>query len=112
MDCSLPGFSVHGIFQARVLEWDAIAFSVFSRFYIIFTIITLNYFHLSLPLLFGLVGIYPVPFTAGYFSAFSSCLDCYVWGGLSVFWQFVVPLYCCGPPCGCGWTSDLSRFPG
>ena len=28
MDCSLPGSSVHGIFQARVLEWDAIAFSV------------------------------------------------------------------------------------
>ena len=27
MDCSLPGFSVHGIFQARVLEWVAIAFS-------------------------------------------------------------------------------------
>ena len=26
MDCSLPGFSVHGIFQARVLEWVAIAF--------------------------------------------------------------------------------------
>ena len=28
MDCSLPGSSVHGIFQARVLEWVAIAFSV------------------------------------------------------------------------------------
>ena len=27
MDCSLPGFSVHGIFQARVLEWAAITFS-------------------------------------------------------------------------------------
>ena len=27
MDCSLPGSSDHGIFQARVLEWDAIAFS-------------------------------------------------------------------------------------
>ena len=27
MDCSPPGFSVHGIFQARVLEWGAIAFS-------------------------------------------------------------------------------------
>ena len=26
MDCSLPGPSVHGIFQARVLEWGAIAF--------------------------------------------------------------------------------------
>ena len=28
MDCSLPGSSVHGIFQARVLEWGAITFSV------------------------------------------------------------------------------------
>ena len=27
MDCSLPGSSFHGIFQARVLEWGAIAFS-------------------------------------------------------------------------------------
>ena len=30
MDCSLPGSSVHGIFQARVLEWVAIAFSNWS----------------------------------------------------------------------------------
>ena len=28
MDCSLPGSCVHGIFQARVLEWGATAFSV------------------------------------------------------------------------------------
>ena len=27
MDCSLPGSSVHGILQARVLEWVAISFS-------------------------------------------------------------------------------------
>ena len=27
MDCNLPGSSIHGIFQARVLEWGAIAFS-------------------------------------------------------------------------------------
>ena len=27
MDCSLPGSSIHGIFQARVLEWGTIAFS-------------------------------------------------------------------------------------
>ena len=27
MDCSLPGSSIHGIFQARVLDWGAIAFS-------------------------------------------------------------------------------------
>ena len=30
MDCSLPGSSVHGICQARVLEWGAITFSVLS----------------------------------------------------------------------------------
>ena len=30
MDCSLPGSSVHGILQARTLEWGAIAFSVFQ----------------------------------------------------------------------------------
>ena len=28
MDCSLPCSSIHGIFQARVLEWGAIAFSM------------------------------------------------------------------------------------
>ena len=33
MDYCLPGSSVHGIFQARVLEWGAIAFSIFIDFY-------------------------------------------------------------------------------
>ena len=33
MDCSPPGSSVHGIFQARVLEWGAIAFSVMRTYY-------------------------------------------------------------------------------
>ena len=37
MDCSLKGSSVHGLFQARVLEWGAIAF---SRVY--FLVILLN----------------------------------------------------------------------
>ena len=32
MDCSLPVSSVHGIFQARVLEWGAIAFSELVKF--------------------------------------------------------------------------------
>ena len=31
MDCSPPGSSVHGIFQARVLEWGAIAFSDINK---------------------------------------------------------------------------------
>ena len=33
MDCSLLGSSVHGLFQARVLEWGAIAFSVYTYKY-------------------------------------------------------------------------------
>ena len=49
MDCSRPGSSVHGIFQARVLEWGTIAFSsLLSRIYqrtalIIYDLITLKY---------------------------------------------------------------------
>ena len=31
MDCSLPGSSAHGIFQARVLDWGAIAFSNWTQ---------------------------------------------------------------------------------
>ena len=49
---------------------------------------------LSLPLLFGLVGIYPVTLPAGYFYAFSFYLYYCVWGGLSIFWQLVVHVYC------------------
>ena len=32
MDFSLPGSSIHGIFQARVLEWGAIAFSTMEYY--------------------------------------------------------------------------------
>ena len=35
MDCSPPGFSIHGIFQARVLEWGAIAFSNYMDYLVI-----------------------------------------------------------------------------
>ena len=33
MDCSLPVSSIHGIFQAKVLEWGAIAFSIIKRLF-------------------------------------------------------------------------------
>ena len=36
------------------------------------------------------MGIYPVPLPAGYSSVSSYCLYCRIWGGLSVFWKFVV----------------------
>ena len=38
MDCSLPGSSIHGIFQARVLEWGAIAFSLFTTNFFVLAI--------------------------------------------------------------------------
>ena len=40
MDCSPTGCSVHGIFQARVLEWGAIAFSI-RYYYKILNVLTL-----------------------------------------------------------------------
>ena len=46
MDCSPPGSSVHGIFQARILEWVPIPFSKGSSWPISLTYI--YYFHLSL----------------------------------------------------------------
>ena len=36
MDCSPPGSSVHGIFQARVLEWGATAFSDYVFYWLLF----------------------------------------------------------------------------
>ena len=35
------------------------------------------------------MGISPVPLPAGYSFVSSSWLYCYVWGGLSIFWEFV-----------------------
>ena len=39
MDCSPPGSSVHGIFQARVLEWGAIAFSIHWSIFLFFVLV-------------------------------------------------------------------------
>ena len=36
MDCSLPGFSIHGVFQARVLEWGAIVVNSSSGYILIY----------------------------------------------------------------------------
>ena len=40
MDCSLPGSSIHRIFQARVLEWGAIVFSDYSSYCSLFYLCT------------------------------------------------------------------------
>ena len=53
------------------------------------------------------MGFYPVPLLSGYFSAFSFCLDCSVWGsvicilafgGSSLLWRFLTV-------CGVGWVA-------
>ena len=49
MDCSPPSSSIHGIFQARVLEWGAIAFSVTGRQEIPFTPRTTEHLKVSFP---------------------------------------------------------------
>jgi len=48
MDCSLPGSSIHGIFQAKVLEWGAIAFSRLVHIYTgIFLLLEMKRFYLE-----------------------------------------------------------------
>ena len=73
--------------------------NLFSKFWIIFTSIFWNSLSGRFPISPSLVwfgGHLSCSFTCWYFSAFSSCLYCCVLGGLSVFWQFVAPLYCGG----------------
>ena len=62
MDGSLPGSSVHGIFQARVLEWGAIAFSGTYGYQFIKNFplsMYLNYLHLKLKVLAHVTSEYP-----------------------------------------------------
>ena len=55
MDCSLPGSSVHRIFQARVLEWGAIAFSVIKVHILLKLISSISFLVLFFFLLIWLV---------------------------------------------------------
>ena len=56
MDCSPPGSSVHGIFQARVLEWGAIAFSTQICSSVLLTMDTMLYITSPLLILFLIGG--------------------------------------------------------
>ena len=85
---------IFSILVSRLFIYNSI---LFSRFWIIFTIIILNFFSGRISISSSFVwfgGHLSCSFTCEYFYVFSHCLDCCVWGCLSVFWQFVVPLYC------------------
>ena len=90
---SLLNFSCIFSILASRLSVTPFCFQNFESFLLSLSWILFQLDFLSPPLLFGLVGFYHVPLPAEYFSAVSSCLGFCVWGGLSVCWKFVVPLY-------------------
>ena len=61
IDCSLPGSSVHGIFQARVLEWGAIAFSKYWNTFLNKCDYVIHHFNVHFLLCFLLMTYY-LPF--------------------------------------------------
>ena len=65
-------------------------FQDFGLFSLLIFVIVSQVDSVSLPLVwFVLVGISPIPLPAGYSSVSSSWLYCCIWGGLSIFWEFV-----------------------
>ena len=56
MDCSLPGSSIYGIFQARVLEWGAIAFSIQGLY--VTSIPMKLYYSLNMTCMFPVLHLY------------------------------------------------------
>ena len=79
MDCSLPGSSTHGIFQARILEWGAIAFS--DGMYEIYININVN------------KTLYEMRFMLCCFMITSSCLFLICWSYTALLF-FGFPILC------------------
>ena len=91
MDCSPPGSSIHGIFQARVLEWVAIAVSSFCSGNQQFKV----FFSVQGRFLFSLSGVFFLPslcmihsFPLG--EIFAQCQ--LLWD--SILYQFIKPPFC------------------
>ena len=65
MDYSLPGSSVHGIFQARVLEWSAIAFPETGYYICIFFQILVMHITSNMQMYVGGRNYYPTYYSRG-----------------------------------------------
>ena len=75
MDCSLPGSSIHGISQARVLEWGAIAFSAQS---FLLELNPLQLFHCtSSSFILYLTHTHEITIPTGYLSPYVKMTDSY-----------------------------------
>ena len=79
MDCSPPGSSVRGIFQARVLEWGAIAFSNDSI--IVFINHLNNFLHFRS---FSIITIFP---SNHLWTKVSLCYHCLLWPSIREAWR-------------------------
>ena len=89
MDEEVWWATVHGVTKSwtRLSDFNSLAIIILNSFLGRLPIFSSLFF-------FFLVGFYHVPSPAEYFSAFSICLDCCVWGTLSAGSKFVVPLNC------------------
>ena len=87
MDCSLPGSSFHGIFQARVLEWGAMAFSKKTDNSLLISaylalILEDNFWALSFAVFFSLT-VLGLEIDSTFFYKFKAYFPC--WSYLGVF---------------------------
>ena len=79
MDCSLPGSSVHGIFQARILEWVAISFSNFNKAVFIFVIYYVQFLYPAFKIYCYITSIFPCCYTDFVIVALMTALpECYL----------------------------------
>ena len=93
MDCSLPGSSVHGIFQARVLEWGAIAFSKYVSYIrvILDTFLKNKYLYMfwlkKIRLLTIIYSIYVLFLSFHYFFTLKLLQVSYAWYMMQYFYE-------------------------
>ena len=102
---------IFSVLVSGYLSVTPFCFQDFGSFSLSLFIILYQVDSLSLPLLFGLVGTYPVVLPSGYFSAFHLVYIAvfglaFLYSG-SWWFLFIVEV----PHCGWSWTGVLSRFP-
>ena len=89
MNCSIPGSSVHGIFQARVLEWGAIAFSswsLYSLLHFFFIYFCSDFYDFLSSTNFGVCSSFSRCFFLGIRLGYLFNVSLIFWGRLVLLW--------------------------